>query len=197
MRRWATASRRPPRPTQPEPRAGAGCRIARARARYSCLLLPQGEKWQRVFSLERHTRCIGFRPAIALAEGSNLTSGASSLDFSSEETALRSGANTNAMHARRAVMHLLLALFLLLSQQAGFAHAATHLASDPASQDRQLPHSKVCDQCVQGAQLGAALVDTSPDASWFSSCGAHGAAAPVRAHLPRPLLPFCSRAPPV
>ena len=93
-------------------------------------------------------------------------------------------------------MHLLLALFLLLSQQAGFAHAATHLGGDPASQDKQVPHGKVCDQCVQGAQLGTALLDTSPDAGWTSSSGTHAADVPVKIHLPRPLRPFSSRAPP-
>ena len=76
-------------------------------------------------------------------------------------------------------------------------HAATHLGNTPASQDKQLPHNKVCDQCVQGAQLGAALLDTSPDASWIGSPAAQVEQAPVSVHLPRPLRPFSSRAPPV
>jgi hypothetical protein len=101
------------------------------------------------------------------------------------------------MHARRALMHLLLTLLLLLSQQAVFSHAATHLGNTPASQDKQLPHNKVCDQCVQGAQLGAALLDTSPDASWIGSPAVQVVQAPVSLHLPRPLRPFSSRAPPV
>jgi hypothetical protein len=94
-------------------------------------------------------------------------------------------------------MHLLLTVLLLLSQQAVFSHAASHLGSAPASQDQQLPHSKVCDQCVQGAQLGTALLDTSQAASWIGSPAAHFAPAPVSVHLPRPLRPFYSRAPPV
>ena len=87
------------------------------------------------------------------------------------------------MQARRAIMHLLLALFLLLSQQAAFSHAATHLGS-PASQDKQLPHSKVCDQCVQGAQLGTALLDSCLTCAWVANSGAQPAAAPATAHLP-------------
>ena len=94
-------------------------------------------------------------------------------------------------------MHLLLTVLLLLSQQAVFSHAATHLGSAPASQDKQLPHSKVCDQCVQGAELGTALLDTSQTAAWIGSPAARVAQAPVSVDLPRPLRPFYSRAPPV
>ncbi len=125
-----------------------------------------------------------------------MTSRASSLDFVSEETALRAGYISVAMHARRALLHLLLALFLLLSQQAGFAHAVTHLGSAPASQDKQLPHGKICDQCVQGAQLGSALVDTSPDAGWIHAPGSHFIVVPAALHCPRFVCPFSSRAPP-
>jgi hypothetical protein len=98
------------------------------------------------------------------------------------------------MQARRAIMHLLLALFLLLSQQAAFSHAASHLGS-PASQDKQLPH-KVCDQCVQGAQLGTALLDSCLTCAWVANSGAHPAAAPATAHLPRFVSCFSPRAPP-
>jgi hypothetical protein len=100
------------------------------------------------------------------------------------------------MHVRRAVMHLLLALFLLFSQQTGFAHAVTHLGSNPASQDKQLPHGKLCDQCVQGAQLGTALLDTSPDLGWTTSSATHAPAVPVKVYLPCFVRPFSSRAPP-
>ena len=93
-------------------------------------------------------------------------------------------------------MHLLLTVFLLLTQQAVFSHAASHLGSAPASQDKQLPHSKVCDQCVQGAQLGTALLDTSHAAAWIGRPAAHVALALVSVDLPRPLRPFYSRAPP-
>ena len=101
------------------------------------------------------------------------------------------------MHGRRALIHLLLAVLLLLSQQAVFSHAATHLGSAPASQDQPLPHSKVCDQCVQGAQLGSALLDTAHAAGWIGAPAAPVLPTPVSVLLPRPLPPFCSRAPPV
>ena len=99
------------------------------------------------------------------------------------------------MQARRVIAHLLLALFLLLSQQAAFSHAASHLGS-PASQDKQLPHSKVCDQCVEGAQLGTALLDSDLTCAWVPDSGAHPGAAPATAHFPRFVSYFSSRAPP-
>jgi len=100
------------------------------------------------------------------------------------------------MHARRALTHLLLALFLLFSQQAAFSHAATHLGNVPGSQDQQLPHGKTCDKCVQGAQLGAALLDACHAQGWVDSPRTHAAAAPQTVYLPRPVLSFFSRAPP-
>src|ERR1044071_5506044 len=99
------------------------------------------------------------------------------------------------MHARRTLMHLLLTVLLLLSQQAVFTHAATHLSGNPASQDKQLPHSKVCDQCVQGAQLGAALLDTTHHTPWIGNPSAQVAHAATCVNLPRPLRFFSSRAP--
>ena len=111
-----------------------------------------------------------------------------------EETA-PTGATRLAMQARRAIVHLLLALFLLLSQQAAFSHAASHLGS-PVSQDKQLPHSKVCDQCVQGAQLGTALLDSGLKCAWVANSGAHPAAALATAYFPRFVFCFSPRAPP-
>jgi hypothetical protein len=99
------------------------------------------------------------------------------------------------MQPRRTIVHLLLALFLLVSQQAVFSHAATHLGS-PASQDKQLPHSKVCDQCVQGAQLGTSLLDSCHACAWMAGSQATACAAPATAHAPRFIRCFCSRAPP-
>jgi hypothetical protein len=100
------------------------------------------------------------------------------------------------MRLKRALTHILFALALLLGQQAAFAHAATHLGNSPATQDQQLPHAKVCDQCVQCAQFGAALVDLAPPASqtWVPSLGylTNG----VSVHVPAPLHAFSSRAPP-
>ena len=62
------------------------------------------------------------------------------------------------MAAKRALIHLLLAFALLLAQQTVVAHAVTHLAKPPASEDQQLPKHKVCELCLWSAQFcGAAL----------------------------------------
>jgi len=62
------------------------------------------------------------------------------------------------MAVKRALIHVLLAFALLLAQQAMLAHAATHLAKPPASQDKQLPQHKVCEQCALSAQFGSAPI---------------------------------------
>jgi hypothetical protein len=100
------------------------------------------------------------------------------------------------MLLKRALAHILLALALLVGQQAVFAHAATHLGKARPAQDQQLPHTKVCEQCVQGAQFGAALLDTAVpiSAAWVPSLGhlTDGASA----YVPALLRAFSSRAPP-
>jgi len=62
------------------------------------------------------------------------------------------------MAVKRALIHVLLAFALLLGQQAMLAHGATHLAKPPASQDKQLPEHKVCEQCALSVQFGSALI---------------------------------------
>jgi len=62
------------------------------------------------------------------------------------------------MLAKRALIHLLLAAALLLGQQAMLGHAATHLGKPPATEDKQLPQHKVCEQCTLSAQFGSVLV---------------------------------------
>jgi len=99
------------------------------------------------------------------------------------------------MDARRTWMHLLIAIFLLFSQQAAFAHAVTHLGS-PATQDQQLPHGKVCDQCIQCAQLGSALTNSHPVCDWVAGHAPQHPAPTASAHVPEPLRCFLSRAPP-
>lgn len=100
------------------------------------------------------------------------------------------------MLLKRALTHVLLAVALLVSQQAAFAHAATHLGKAPATQDKQLPHTKVCGQCVLGVQLGTALLDMAPpcSATWMPSLGY--LADDASAHIPTLLPAFSSRAPP-
>jgi len=61
------------------------------------------------------------------------------------------------MNLRRTLTNLLLALAVLLGQQAMLAHAASHLVQPPASQDKQFPHGKACEQCMLSAPLGAGV----------------------------------------
>lgn len=52
----------------------------------------------------------------------------------------------------------LCALLLVLAQHAAWAHGISHLGANGGGDDPTLPqHSKVCDQCHQASQLGAAL----------------------------------------
>ncbi len=100
------------------------------------------------------------------------------------------------MSAKHVLIHVLLAFALLSGQQAMLAHAATHLGKAPASQDKQVPQHKVCEQCSLSAQLGSGLVGKLP---WFApACSAVHPAL----HCPQVLYTatpraFRSRAPPV
>lgn len=48
-----------------------------------------------------------------------------------------------------------LAFLLLFAQQGAATHALSHLAENrPAQQEKQLPHSPVCDKCVVYAGIG-------------------------------------------
>ncbi len=58
------------------------------------------------------------------------------------------------MAARRALVQLLL-LILLVTQQAAYAHAVTHIAKSGA--DKELPsRSKACDSCASFDKLSGA-----------------------------------------
>lgn len=58
---------------------------------------------------------------------------------------------------RRRALPLLLAFFLLLSQQMGMAHGVSHLSQDAASShDQTLPAEIQCEQCLAFASLSAA-----------------------------------------
>lgn len=63
---------------------------------------------------------------------------------------------------RRFYSHLFLTLALVFAQQAGFAHAVGHLAGERAPLEKQLPHSKACEQCVAHAPLAAGAVSGPP-----------------------------------
>ena len=65
------------------------------------------------------------------------------------------------MRKTRPLLSILLACLLVFIQQAGFAHALSHLASpnsrQPIRNDAPHPAEKVCIECVAFAQLGAGL----------------------------------------
>ena len=98
--------------------------------------------------------------------------------------------------SRRFLFHVLLACALLLAQYAGLAHAASHLGNEPAKQEQNLLHLKLCDKCVSFEKLsfGPATIGVLPLAD-----AAHGV--PPRAEAERIdvkfTAPYRSRAPPV
>ena len=60
---------------------------------------------------------------------------------------------------RKSLLPLLLALLLLVAQQAGWTHGLSHLGerNDAMSLAKQVPADKLCQQCLAFAQVGAAL----------------------------------------
>jgi hypothetical protein len=97
---------------------------------------------------------------------------------------------------KRALANVLMVFFLLVAQQAGYAHALWHFDHrSPASQDKQLPHTKVCGQCSLSAQLGTGLLGNS--ITRFAAAAAISVVScPSQVvYLPTPRR-FLSRAPP-
>jgi len=97
---------------------------------------------------------------------------------------------------RRALTDVLMVFVLLIAQQAGYAHALSHLDRlSPTSQDKQLPHTKVCAKCALSAQLGTGLLghSTTRIATAAATSAVFGPSHLV--YLPRPRR-FLSRAPP-
>jgi hypothetical protein len=101
---------------------------------------------------------------------------------------------------RRIFSHLAFALFLLLSQQLGIAHAISHFTSDRVSHkthEKPLPAEMQCSQCLAFAAIGSALNGASatfaavPSVSWLPI------APPLVKLLPSALHAYHSRAPPV
>jgi hypothetical protein len=97
---------------------------------------------------------------------------------------------------KRALADVLMVLCLLIAQQAGYAHALWHFDHrSPASQDKQLPHTKVCGQCALSAQLGTGLLghSTTRIATAAATSAVFGPSHIVYLATPRR---FMSRAPP-
>ncbi len=89
---------------------------------------------------------------------------------------------------------LFLALTLLLGQQAGLAHALSHL--DPGTQSKErLAHTSLCAKCASFEQLSA-MVPTSTSANLFQASSAPRIAIADCGCLRRTVTAFRSRAPP-
>ena len=111
------------------------------------------------------------------------------------------------MLTRRSILHVLLSLLLLLSQQMAMAHAMSHWTSSLApAVERQSSHSELssafahdrsCAQCLAFAQIGAA-VGSCPRQFVAPEANSQGfAGAKPRALAARTARLFDSRAPPV
>jgi hypothetical protein len=63
---------------------------------------------------------------------------------------------------QRWLFSLCLALALLFAQQGGILHALSHLVENhSAPQEKHLPHSPICDECVAYAGVDSATVTAS------------------------------------
>ena len=90
---------------------------------------------------------------------------------------------------------IVLALALLLGQQAGYAHALSHLnTGDPAKE--QLSHSSLCAKCSTFQQLSSALPPTACIAV-EQTYGVVQLGAIERDSISRTVTVFRSRAPPI
>jgi hypothetical protein len=74
---------------------------------------------------------------------------------------------------RKTIVHVLLALLLLLSQQMVLAHAVSHFSEtrQRTADTKQLPIEQTCEHCLAHAQIGSGLTsqfalhlaDAAPD----------------------------------
>jgi hypothetical protein len=111
------------------------------------------------------------------------------------------------MLTRRSLLHVLLSLLLLLSQQMAMAHAMSHWTSSLApAAERQSSHSELssafahdrsCAQCLAFAQIGTAVGSTARQFAPPETCSQGLAGATPRALASRTVRLFDSRAPPV
>lgn len=103
------------------------------------------------------------------------------------------------MKARpRLLLFLLLAFTLLFAQQGAAIHALSHLGEPlptHSQQDKQLPHSPACDECVVYAGVGGAVAASK---LIIPSVTVHvlPVAAIQPALLSQPARPYQARAPP-
>lgn len=96
----------------------------------------------------------------------------------------------------RALRQVVMAVGLLVAQQAGYEHALSHLEQGSStSKEKQLPHTKACIKCGLSAQLGTGLL-SNPAPFMFAADAACGALLLSRAFYPTAPRRFLSRAPP-
>jgi len=98
---------------------------------------------------------------------------------------------------KRALPKIVMALVLLIGQQAAYEHALSHVEQDsPSNKQKHLPHTKACIKCGLSAQLGTGLLG---NATSFAAAVpiARGALQLSQAFHPAAPRRFLSRAPPV
>jgi hypothetical protein len=98
----------------------------------------------------------------------------------------------------RLVSTVLLGFALLLAQQGAVWHSLSHLreAPAPSQQDKQLPHSETCAQCLAFAHIGGAVTSSFPPFVLPAAAPAQSIAVRLvfrATHRPQ----YRSRAPPV
>ena len=99
-----------------------------------------------------------------------------------------------ALSLKRALPHVVMAVVLLIAQQAAYEHALSHIEQDsPAG--KHLPHTKACIKCGLSAQLGTGLLS---NAVTFVPLARIARGPSLLAQTFRPAAPrrFLSRAPP-
>ena len=98
---------------------------------------------------------------------------------------------------KRALPKIVMALVLLIGQQAAYEHALSHVEQDsPSNKQKHLPHTKACIKCGLSAQLDTGLLGNAvPFIPEARSSGS--ALLLVQAFYPATPRRFLSRAPPV
>lgn len=67
------------------------------------------------------------------------------------------------MKIKRAFFYFFPMIALVVAQLGAAPHALSHITEEsPAKQEKQLPHSKVCEQCTVYAQVDSALDAAAP-----------------------------------
>jgi hypothetical protein len=100
---------------------------------------------------------------------------------------------------RQTILHALLALLLLLSQQMSFAHLVTHFSDLPrygSSAGKQLPPQHACEECLAFAQIGSALTDPVFSLPPYTARDVVPVTNLMPGFYPLPIYAFHSRAPP-